>query len=184
MPAAARLSATAPPMGFSAFERLRSLEPTQPRACLTRYVASSGFSRPPDAFLLQRPPRLCFTPRTLGPALRSFPLPRRDRASRPDRTHVPLARNGRTLPRPPWPDFWVLLPSEVRISIARRSQQPDRGSLGLRLSRGFLPVATVTGFPVPSSHELHRGRCETRRLLPRVSIASGPVRLRGDHHPS
>jgi len=172
-------------VGFTPLQRLRSLEPTHPE------LASPGTLRLQGSLALVTRYFSCDLhgsisrrARSWGSALRSVPLPKRDRASRPDLTHMPLARNGRTLTRPTWLGSWVLLPSEVRVAVARRSQQPDRCSLGLRLSRGFFPVATVTGFPVSSSHELHRGRCETRRLLLRVSIATGPVRLRGDHRPS
>lgn len=117
-------------------------------------------------------------------ALRSFPL-RREGPSLSTRSCPPAVGScGRALPRPPSPGSWVLLPPEVRFAAARRSWQLDRCSLGLHLSRDFLPAATAAGFPAPSSRGLDPLACEARRPPLGVSIAPGPVRLRGDHRPS
>lgn len=70
---------------------------------------------------------------------------------------MPLAQRGRRLPRPPCPTAGFCL---LRKSVARTaewSRRAPRGSLGLHLSRGFLPMPTTRGFPQISSHELPTG---------------------------
>jgi hypothetical protein len=119
-------------------------------------IASPGSLRPQGSLALSAP---CFSrdlhgpvscrARSWGSALRSFPL-RREGSDLSVRScpHA-VSSNGRALPRASSLGSRALLPLEVRFTTAERSPQPDRCSLGLRLSRDFLPAATATGFPAP-----------------------------------
>jgi hypothetical protein len=87
--------------------------------------------------------------RSWGSALRSFSLRREGPDLSARSCPHAVGSSGRGLPRPSSLGSRVLLPPEVRIAATRRSPRPDRCSLGLRLSRDFLPTATATGFPAP-----------------------------------
>jgi hypothetical protein len=168
-----------PPMGFVPLRRLRSRQPTcsgLPRPS----VAPSGFVGPLGAFLLPRPPRPCFVPRTPVGSYPSEPFPSRGGNASLD-APLPSCRwlYGVRLPPHPSPGCRALLPPEVRRTTAEWSRRAARCSLGLPPLQGFLPVR--------DGRWLLNGRLSrawAASPLPRVSIASGPVRLRRDHRPS
>jgi len=94
-----------------------------------------------------------------------------------------VGSNGARLPRAPRPTAG---PSSLRKSVARTaewSRRASRGSLGLVPLQGFLPGPDDPRLPAGLLSRTSRGRHIPRRSL-RVSIVTGPVRLRGDHRPS
>jgi hypothetical protein len=154
------------------------------RVYLARYVAPSGFVSPLGAFLLPRPPRPCFMPRTLvGFALRSVSL--RGEGSRLSTRPCPpvVGSNGARLPSTGLARLLGFAPSGSSLRTHREipascpmlpwaSSPPGISSLSRRLpvSRSLLSQAS-------------RGR-RSPSLLLRVSITTGPVCLRGDYRPS
>ena len=86
---------------------------------------------------------------------------------------------GARLPPCPSPGCRALLPPEVRRTTAERSRRAARCSLGLPPLQGVLPVRDGPWLP-----KGRLSRAWAASPLPRVSIASGPVRLRRDHRPS
>jgi len=144
------LSGPAPPVGLLPLQRLRPREPTSPG------LASPGTLRPQGSLALPAPSfsrdlhgLVSCRARSWGSALRSFSL----RGEGPDLSIRSCPRavgsGGRAFPRPSSLGSRALLPPEVRIAAAKRSPRPDRCSLGLRLSRDFLPAATAAGYPAP-----------------------------------
>jgi len=172
-------------MGLLPLQRLRSREPTRDRACLTRYVAPPGFSRPPGAFLLPRSPRPCFVPRPLvgfGPSKR-FPS---QRGTGPLGPILPACRQ---LRRPgAFTPVLARLPGLAPSGSPYHSHEevPATGPLLPWASplQGFPPRRDGDRLPGASSLGLGRGCCETRWPPLRVSIAAGLVRLGRDHRPS
>jgi hypothetical protein len=80
-------------MGFESLQHMRDSRSTCRGPKPARYVPSSGFGHPLDGLLPRIPRRFCFAPAALlGFALRRLLSRKVFTAFRPERTHLPLAR--------------------------------------------------------------------------------------------
>jgi len=165
-------------MGFGPLRRLRSREPVRPGlphlardACRVRALSTS-FSPEASTALFHAAHALGVSP------FGAFSFAKRETVSRRPLPLLPLAQTRRSFHNDARPASGAC---SLRKSVAATPSGPGArldAPLGFFLFRGFLPTVTARGFPRASSHELGRS------LLLRVSITSGPVRLRRDHRPS
>jgi hypothetical protein len=177
------LSVAAPPLGFGALQRLRSGEPTQPGFAAPgtlRLQGSSALLAP--SFSPKLHGLVSCRARSWASPFEAFPFAEREP---PLGGLVPTCRS---LERPAaFSTFLARLLGLARSGspLPARGEVPTSSPLLPWASplQGFLPDATAAGFPTTSSHGLGAGVAACSPPL-RVSIASGPVRLRGDHRPS